>query len=209
MMKIKVDENNVDLSALSDKSHTLYDFISNDIAGFIPKGSVIKDIYLNGIKFDELLVNDEKTKTIRIDGDGELNVTTMTSSDLIKESIAAIKNYFNDLSISLNEVSDLLRVGNDKDGFNNFAADLKGIASFVQMMDKIAVFLKIDYSIYTYKEKTIKGYFDDLEETLSKILEMQKNRDYIMLADTIEFEMEPELEVWQEVLEYLKDELIL
>ncbi len=209
MMKIKVDENNVDLSALSDKSHTLYDFISNDIAGFIPKGSVIKDIYLNGIKFDELLVNDEKTKTIRIDGDGELNVTTMTSSDLIKESIAAIKNYFNDLSISLNEVSDLLRVGNDKDGFNNFAADLKGIASFVQMMDKIAVFLKIDYSIYTYKEKTIKGYFDDLEETLSKILEMQKNRDYIMLADTIEFEMEPEFEVWQEVLEYLKDELIL
>ncbi|HEC25688.1 MAG TPA: hypothetical protein ENI54_06750 [bacterium] len=208
MMKIKVDDNNVDLSALSDKSHTFYDFISNDIAGFIPKGSVIKDIYLNGIKFDELLVNDEKTKTIRIDGDGELNITTMTSNDLIKESIVAIKNYFNDLSISLNEVSDLLRIGNDKDGFNNFAADLKGIASFVQMMDKIAVFLKIDYSIYTYKEKTIKEYFDDLEEILSKILEMQKNRDYIMLADTIEFEMEPEIKIWQEVLEYLEDELI-
>lgn len=208
MMKIKVDENNVDLSALSDKSHTLYDFISNDVAGFIPKGSVIKDIYLNGIKFDELLVNDEKTKTIRIDEDGELNVATMTSNDLVKESIIAIKNYFNDLSISLNEVSDLLRVGNDKDGFNNFAADLKGIASFVQMMDKIAVFLKIDYSTYTYKEKTIKEYFDDLEGILSKILKMQKNRDYIMLADMIEFEMEPELKVWQEVLEYLEDELI-
>ncbi len=206
-MKIKIDEKDVDLSAMKSKPRSLYDFISNGIVNFIPKGRVIKDIYLNGTKFDELLINDEKAKAIRLDEGGELSIVTMGSNDLVLESISAINNYFNDLSKNLSKVSDLLRVGNDKDGFNDFAADLKGITAFVQIMDKLAPFLSIDYSTYTYKEKTIKTYFDDLEAVLSKILETQKDRDYIMLADVIEFEMEPLLKVWQEVLESFKSQI--
>ena len=206
-MKIKIDEKDVDLSAMKSKPRSLYDFISNGIVNFIPKGRVIKDIYLNGTKFDELLINDEKAKAIRLDEGGELSIVTMGSNDLVLESISAINNYFNDLSKNLSKVSDLLRVGNDKDGFNDFAADLKGVTAFVQIMDKLAPFLNIDYSIYTYKEKTIKAYFDDLEAVLSKILETQKDHDYIMLADVIEFEMEPLLKVWQEVLESFKGQI--
>ena len=207
MMKIKIDGKDVDLSVLNSKPHTLYDFMSNEIVNFISKGKVIKDIYLNGTKFDELLIDDAKAKTIGLDEDGELSIITMSSNNLILESISAINNYFNDLLKNLSKVSDLLRIGNDKDGFNDFAADLKGVTAFVQIMDKLAPFLNIDYSIYTYKEKTIKAYFDDLEAVLSKILEMQKDRDYIMLADIIEFEMEPLLKVWQEVLESLKSRI--
>ena len=207
MMKIKIDGNYVDLSVHGNKQDSLYDFISNGIVNFIPKGRVIKDIYLNGTKFDELLINDEKAKALGLGEGGELSIITMGSNELILESISAINNYFNDLSKNLSKVSDLLRVGNDKDGFNDFAADLKGVTAFVQIMDKLAPFLNIDYSIYTYKEKTIKAYFDDLEAVLSKILETQKDRDYIMLADIIEFEMEPLLKVWQEVLESLKSRI--
>ncbi|MCL4498462.1 MAG: hypothetical protein M1412_04330 [Deltaproteobacteria bacterium] len=207
MMKIKIDGNDVDLSVHGNKQDSLYDFISNGIVNFIPKGRVIKDIYLNGTKFDELLINDEKAKALGLGEGGELSIITMGSNELILESISAINNYFNDLSKNLSKVSDLLRVGNDKDGFNDFAADLKGVTAFVQIMDKLAPFLNIDYSIYTYKEKTIKAYFDDLEAVLSKILETQKDRDYIMLADIIEFEMEPLLKVWQEVLESLKSRI--
>ncbi len=206
-MKIKIDGNYVDLSVHGNKQDSLYDFISNGIVNFIPKGRVIKDIYLNGTKFDELLINDEKAKALGLGEGGELSIITMGSNELILESISAINNYFNDLSKNLSKVSDLLRVGNDKDGFNDFAADLKGVTAFVQIMDKLAPFLNIDYSIYTYKEKTIKAYFDDLEAVLSKILETQKDRDYIMLADVIEFEMEPLLKVWQEVLESLKSRI--
>lgn len=206
-MKIKIDGNYVDLSVHGNKQDSLYDFISNGIVNFIPKGRVIKDIYLNGTKFDELLINDEKAKALGLGEGGELSIITMGSNELILESISAINNYFNDLSKNLSKVSDLLRVGNDKDGFNDFAADLKGVTAFVQIMDKLAPFLNIDYSIYTYKEKTIKAYFDDLEAVLSKILETQKDRDYIMLADIIEFEMEPLLKVWQEVLESLKSRI--
>ena len=207
MMKIKIDGKDVDLSVLNSKPHTLYDFMSNEIVNFISKGKVIKDIYLNGTKFDELLIDDAKAKTIGLDEDGELSIITMSSNDLILESISAINNYFNDLLKNLSKVSDLLRIGNDKDGFNDFAADLKGVTAFVQIMDKLAPFLNIDYSIYTYKEKTIKAYFDDLEAVLSKILETQKSRDYTMLADIIEFEMEPLLKVWQEVLESFKTKI--
>ena len=204
MMKIKIDGKDVDLSVLNSKPHTLYDFMSNEIVNFISKGKVIKDIYLNGTKFDELLIDDAKAKTIGLDEDGELSIITMSSNDLILESISAINNYFNDLLKNLSKVSDLLRIGNDKDGFNDFAADLKGVTAFVQIMDKLAPFLNIDYSIYTYKEKTIKAYFDDLEAVLSKILETQKSQDYTMLADIIEFEMEPLLKIWQEALESFK-----
>ncbi|MCL4321010.1 MAG: hypothetical protein M0016_00370 [Deltaproteobacteria bacterium] len=207
MMKIKIDGKDVDLSVRGNKPDSLYDFISNDIVNFIPKGRVIKDIYLNGTKFDELLIDDGKAKALRLTEDGELGIITMSSNDLILESISAINNYFNDLSKNLSKVSDLLRVGNDKDGFNDFAADLKGITAFVQIMDKLAPFLNIDYSTYTYKEKTIKAYFDDLETVLSKILETQRSHDYTMLADIIEFEMEPLLKVWQDVLESFKSRI--
>ncbi|MHB8291770.1 MAG: hypothetical protein ACYDEG_04820, partial [bacterium] len=87
------------------------------------------------------------------------------------------------------------------------AADLKCIGAFVQVMDKIALFLNIDYSTYKYKERNIKDYFDDTEKLLSNILETQKTLDYVMLADLIDFEMEPLIKTWKEVILTLKSDI--
>ncbi|RZD19297.1 MAG: hypothetical protein EVG15_02345 [Candidatus Acididesulfobacter diazotrophicus] len=204
-MEIIIDGNKIDFTP--NTSETVYDFLINKIRDFIPKNMVIKEIFLDDKKYDDLMIDDEKAKTFKLTSNGTLKINTMTSDELVMQSLNSIESYFSDLLKNLGKVADLLREGNDKEGFTDFAADLKGIGAFVQVMDKIALFLNIDYSTYKYKERSIKDYFDDTEKLLSNILETQKTLDYVMLADLIDFEMEPLIKTWKEVILTLKSDI--
>ncbi|MHB1645187.1 MAG: hypothetical protein ACYCSW_01580 [bacterium] len=204
-MEIIIDGNKIDFTP--NTSETVYDFLINKIRDFIPKNMVIKEIFLDDKKYDDLMIDDEKAKTFKLTSNGTLKINTMTSDELVMQSLNSIESYFSDLLKNLGKVADLLREGNDKEGFTGFAADLKGIGAFVQVMDKIALFLNIDYSTYKYKERSIKDYFDDTEKLLSNILETQKTLDYVMLADLIDFEMEPLIKTWKEVILTLKSDI--
>ena len=204
-MEIIIDGNKIDF--IPDTSETIYDFLISKIRNFIPKNMVIKEIFLDDKKYDDLMIDDEKAKAFKLTSNGTLKINTMTSHELVMQSLGSIESYFSDLLKNLGKVADLLREGNDKEGFTDFAADLKGIGAFVQVMDKIALFLNIDYSTYKYKERNIKDYFDDTEKLLSNILETQKTLDYVMLADLIDFEMEPLIKTWKEVILTLKNDI--
>ncbi|MHB8292821.1 MAG: hypothetical protein ACYDEG_10200, partial [bacterium] len=164
-MEIIIDGNKIDFKP--NASETIYDFLINKIRNFIPKNMVIKEIFLDDTKYDDLMIDDEKAKAFKLTSNGTLKINTMTSHELVMQSLNSIESYFSDLLKNLGKVADLLREGNDKEGFTDFAADLKGIGAFVQVMDKIALFLNIDYSTYKYKERNIKDYFDDTEKLLS------------------------------------------
>ncbi|RZD14053.1 MAG: hypothetical protein EVJ47_07405 [Candidatus Acidulodesulfobacterium ferriphilum] len=204
-MDIIIDGNKIDFDPSNVEN--IYDFLTNDIKKFISKGTVIKEIFLDDKNYDDLMIDDEKAKSFKLSNPGKFKINTMTSQELVAQSLDSVDAYFSDLLKNIGKVADLLRAGSDREGFTDFAADLKGIGAFVQIMDKIALFLNIDYSMHKYKEKSVKDYFDDTEKLLSNILETQKTLDYVMLADLIDFEMEPLIKIWKEVILSLKNDI--
>lgn len=205
-MKLFVDDSPVQVSLNWESMH---DILHENIKNILPQGKVIKEININGKNYGELMVDSEKSKAFKLSGDYDIKITTMNPNDLVLESIDSAVNFFNEFKKGIAKTTDEIRWGNYAAGFNNFAGYLSGLTIFVQVMEKISQFAKVDYNEYAYKEKTVQAYFGELERILASILATQKERDYVLLTDIVEFELKPNIDVWIDILGDMKTKVKL
>jgi len=204
-MKVYIDDN---LSKIGDGIGSMHDILYGGVLkSLIPSGSVINNIYVNGKKYGEIMLDVQKSKAFKLSYDDEIKIKTMGQKELLGDSIDAALMFLREFRNGIVKATDEIRWGNSAGGFKNFSEYLKGLATFVQIMEKIAEFLKIDYNSLAYNDKSIQSYFNDLERILSSILSTQVEQDYILLADIVEFELKPNIETWNGILEDMKSKI--
>ena len=200
-MKLYVDENLIDAYSCTGSMH---DILYGGIKNFIPERKVIKSIHINGKKYDDLMLNVDKSKAFKLSDGDEIKITTMSQFDLISGSIDAAIAFLKEFKGGIIKTTDEIRWGNSVGGFKNFSEYLKGLATFIQIMEKISEFLKIDYNNLVYGGKTVQSYFNELERILSSVLSTQVEQDYVLLVDIVEFELKPNIDIWGSILEDMK-----
>ena len=205
-MQLFVDDNQVQV--LSDWK-TMNDILYGSIKDILPEGRLIKKIDVNGNDYSELMADSEKSKAVIVSNGDNIKITTMSHKEMLDGSINSVILFFNEFKKGIDKTADSIRWGNYSGGFTDFAGYLNGLTVFVQIMDKIAQFAKLDYNNIIYKGKSIQSHFSDLEKVLSSIMSTQKDADYTLLSDIIEFELKPDIDIWLGIMEEMKGELKL
>jgi hypothetical protein len=203
-MKLYVDDRLTDSAA---GTGSMRDILYGDIKSLIPAGKVIKNIYINGKKYDDLMPNKEKSGAFKLADEDEIKITTMSQKELLNSSLNAALDFLKEFKTGIIKTTDEIRWGNSAGGFKNFSEYLKGLTTFVQIMEKISEFLKMDYNNYIYKNKSVQAYFNDLEKILSVVLRTQVEQDYVLMADVVEFELKPNIDIWSGILEDMKSKI--
>jgi hypothetical protein len=204
-MKLYIDGNLTD-SVLSAGS--MYDILyGGSIKSFIPEGKVIKSIAINGTQYDDLMLDADKSKAFKLGDADEIKITTMNQLELLNGSLNAAITFLNEFKAGIVKTTDEIRWGNSNTGFKNFSAYLSGLTMFIQIMEKISQFLKIDYNNLVYDGKSVQTYFNDLEKILSSVLSTQVEQDYVLLADIVEFELKPNIDIWENILKDMKTKI--
>lgn len=203
-MKLYVDERLTDFAA---NTGSMKDILYGNIKNAIPAGRVIKNIYINGKKYDDLMLNKEKSEAFKISDEDEINIMTMSQKELLNNSLDAALYFLKEFKNGIVKVTDEIRWGNSAGGFKNFSEYIKGLTTFVQIMEKISEFLKIDYNNYIYNDKSVQSYFNDFEKILSAVLEAQVKQDYVLMSDVVEFELKPSIENWSGILDDMKSKI--
>jgi hypothetical protein len=180
---------------------SMYDILyGGSIKSFIPEGKVIKSIAINGTQYDDLMLDADKSKAFNLGDSDEIKITTMSQLELINGSLNAAITFLNEFKAGIVKTTDEIRWGNSNAGFKNFSAYLSGLTMFIQIMEKISQFLKIDYNNLVYDGKSVQSYFNDLEKILASVLSTQVEQDYVLLADIVEFELKPNIEMFENIL---------
>ena len=180
---------------------SMYDILyGGSIKSFIPEGKVIKSIAINGTQYDDLMLDADKSKAFNLGDSDEIKITTMSQLELINGSLNAAITFLNEFKAGIVKTTDEIRWGNSNAGFKNFSEYLSGLTMFIQIMEKIYQFLKIDYNNLVYDGKSVQSYFNDLEKILSSVLSTQVEQDYVLLADIVEFELKPNIEMFENIL---------
>ena len=204
-MKLYIDGNLND-SVLSAGS--MYDILyGGSIKSFIPEGKVIKNIAINGTQYDDLMLDADKSKAFKLGDADEIKITTMSQLELINGSLNAAITFLKEFKTGIVKTTDEIRWGNSVTGFKDFSAYLSGLTMFIQIMEKISQFLKVDYNNLVYDGKSVQTYFNDLEKILSSVLSTQVEQDYVLLADIVEFELKPNIDIWENVLKDMKNKI--
>ena len=205
-MKLYVDEKLTD-AGFGAGAGSMHDILYGDIKSLVPVGMVVKSIYINGEKYNDLMLSADKSKAFKLSDGDEIKIKTMSQLDLVNGSIDAAAAFLREFKTGIIKITDEIRWGNSAGGFNNFSEYLKGLATFVQIMEKISEFLKIDYNNLVYGGKSIQSYFNELERILSSVLSTQVEQDYVMLADIVEFELKPNVDIWGDILKDIKTKI--
>ena len=204
-MKLYIDGNLND-SILS--AGNMYDVLyGGNIKSFIPEGKVIKSIAINGTRYDDLMLDADKSKAFKLGDADEIKITTMNQLELLNGSLNAAITFLNEFKAGIVKTTDEIRWGNSVTGFKDFSAYLSGLTMFIQIMEKISQFLKVDYNNLVYDGKSLQTYFNDLEKILSSVLSTQVEQDYVLLADIVEFELKPNIDIWENILKDMKTKI--
>jgi hypothetical protein len=86
---------------------------------------------------------------------------------------------------------------------------IQGMEWFVRIASTIEAQLKIDFTVTRCAGRTLRESVDGLNGILMEIIGAQQHSDWVLLTDLLEYELAPQLELWQEIFTTLKQDKLM
>ena len=161
-------------------------------------GSYIRRIWLDQKEFPP---DDYETLQKKPADINSLEIEFAKLRDLLATNLANALDYLERLIPGFRQASDLFRMGNEQEA-NKF---------YIQILDGMDWFSEVINIVMGSKEKgsESEAILSDrqakLTNLMGQMLEANKNQDWVLLADILEYEMVPFYEEWQDILKKLKN----
>lgn len=101
------------------------------------------------------------------------------------------------------ETAAAFRSGGERRALGHYIDFLNGFDSLVQALDCTGRALGIDFAATPFGAATVTRFVEDLNALLSETMKAQERKDWVLLADLLEYELAPHLESWQKLFALL------
>ena len=130
-----------------------------------------------------------------------LEIELANLKDLVATNLSNALGYLEKLIPGFQQASDLFRMGNEQEANKFYIQILDGMDWFSEVVN-IVMGSQGKGSEY---EAILSKRQANLTNLMSQMLEANKNQDWVLLADILEYEMAPFYEEWQTILKNLKN----
>jgi len=156
-------------------------------------GEVITTLQLNG---EEIPYVEEKNYyDLGLEDIEELTVNTAHPQALALEGLTDAEAYFTNLREGLLGCASALRSGNLKQGLLLFQRCLEVTSWAIELFRGISRSLLVDYARILVDEgkSTVQARLAQTTDVLHEVMDAQEMEDWILLADLLEYELEPRI----------------
>ena len=163
-------------------------------------GEVLCEVRVN----DLLLSEDEEDKfsTTPLGDIRNLNVKASTPEGLLQESLDGCKEYLERLSRAFEKTADLYRLEDLSKAHEFYHSCIRGADWFVQLLTHYKV---VHQSVEGHLPLEWLSAEARLMQTLNQVLAAYEKKDFILLADLLEYELTTVLEIWRALLATLEN----
>ena len=168
----------------------------------IPQGKVVSEVKVGGETLGKFTLDDGSL--IPYDPEREVEISTLSTSELITGSLKGFEDYLARLIPGLSAIATMLRGGDVEAGMKLYRDVIDGLKVLSELLGGMRRALKVDESALTADGKDLEGLLGELWETLQELVEAQSKDDYERIADAVEFELGERLKLWQEALPELQ-----
>ena len=155
-------------------------------------GIAITRVKLNG---EDITGKDwERFSDLRLEQIEQLEVETGDISQLTRETLESLREFINDLLKELKRTAGLFRLGDYMQGGEVFSQTLDGVQLVNHTTALIERNLRIDTRLENDNGTSFSNHFINLEPILEDMYNAQRNNDWILLADLLEYEFIPYFE---------------
>ena len=199
MLKVNVDKREIDVTGLPCGS---FRELINSLSGDLIKDKFITRLILDG---EEYTQEELETRSFKERDEELLEIETTTPEDMKKRGFDLLEEYMTQIVPQMEKASELLRVADEFEANQFYATCLEDLKLLIQLIEDIESVLHMDFAEVHFCGTPIRERVERLSSLIQEMLSSQKDNDWIMLADLIEYELIPLLEEWKEIMMFVKD----
>ena len=187
---------------VSFMGETLGDLLSHIETKGVAQGNVIRSKKINGQESsaDSSVVRKTPFSEIKI-----LEIEISTLSGIINKNIDNADAYLIRLIPGIEKSVELFRMGNEQEANKFFINIIDGIDWLSQVLDMILAAKAISPDT-VFGEKSIQDRRTSLVGFTQQMVDANKNQDWVLLADLLEYEILPYYQEWSELLPHFRSE---
>ena len=161
-------------------------------------GSYIRRIWLDQQEFPS---DDRETLQKKPADINCLEVELANLKDLVATNLSNALDYLEKLIPGFDQAADLFRTGNEQEANKYYIQILDGMDWFSEVVNVVMS----SQGEGQEPENSLRIRQAKLTDLMSQMLEANKNQDWVLLADILEYEMIPFYKEWQTILSKLKN----
>jgi hypothetical protein len=192
-MKVLVNGKEETISFMGE---TLGDLLSHIEKIGVTQGNVVRSIKIDG---QESSPDSSEAQRMQISKIATLEVEISTLADMINKNIDNADAYLIRLIPGIEKSVELFRVGNEQEANKFFVKIVDGIDWFSQVLDIILTAKEISPDT-VFEGKSIQDRRTSLVDLTQQMVDANKNQDWVLLADLLEYEILPYYQEWSNLL---------
>jgi len=185
-----------------DTGATIGDIINSISAGLKSENRVICQISLDG----NIIAEKEEGKFFA------KKVSSINKIDLLVEKVekvainglGSLEGLIPELVKVLGESADCFRTGETTRAQDLFNSSLDALEIVPTILDGVRVSMSLDFNRITFEGTSLLALENEMLKTMKAIFDVQENRDFVSLADLIEYELIQNLSTWFRVIPEIK-----
>jgi hypothetical protein len=179
---------------LSTTRQAFREEVTSVIENIQESGRFIRTVTLNG---NEITVGDLLKRDLN--SSDEVSVVTGSLDELIEDTMASAKEYTPRLIGAFAECTKLLRTGNIGEAGSLFSDAVQGVQWTFDVWRNLASFHPGPSPVHELYEQS--------KNVIPQLFQAWDSRDYVLLADVVEYEWIPLLQYWLQVTEVFSSQM--
>jgi hypothetical protein len=166
--------------AISEWRELLEELESSHLA----PGKVIGAVHFDGTEVNEFRNQSVLTRPIR--SIGKVRIEVVPLEEMVKTALIESETYLLNLQTALVDIAETFRQGRTDQANSRLTQAFEGIKMFVALLRGIELALA---DIPNKPPSTVERIFGEMTPTLESLIGAQTQRDWILVADILEFEL--------------------
>ncbi len=165
----------------------------------------IAKIKINGEDIPEDVMLTMKTKPVADVQSIEINTDTFRAVSI--RALDSMDEYVEGLVGLVEQSADKFRTDDETSANKNFINCVEGLQTFIGIIDKVKSINGLDFESMKHNDGAVSVKEQELLQVLNTLFAAQKSRDWITLADILEYELAPLIVEWKEILRAIANAL--
>lgn len=205
-MDIYVNEGKIDFTPLFPL--TWGDFFLKLLQepGYIPKDHGIVNIVLDRVESLNIMV-DNADEMVPEDI-GEIKIFTEDSISITRSGLAKVSNLIESIKTEIAKAADLYREGNIKEASSKIGNVMEAFKPLVNFINSVGISFSMDFDSVMFNQSTsLRERIESFLETFSGLVAAQEKKDYVEVADYLEYQLLEDMSDWSIIANVLLEEI--
>jgi len=173
----------------------------------IQKNTVLPGTYMSAVILDgshiDLQIEESKAQEFRavlVNDIEKLEIEIVSVQEIVNKNLENAEQYLEKLIPGIEKAAELFQMEDETEANQFFLNIIDGIDWLSQVLEGVVTALTIDVENTKIKGKTIQERQTQLIDLTQQLVEANKNKDWVLVADLLEYEILPFYGEWSELI---------